>query len=64
MTAPLLDDQVAMVVRQLLPAVDLPPAAIELEVRRAFAEWTGARVREYVPIFVERQVRDRLMSAR
>ena len=62
MTAPLLDDQIAMVVRQLTPAINLPAAAIELEVRRAFAQWREATVRDYVPIFVERRVRERLMS--
>jgi hypothetical protein len=56
-----LDDQIAMVVRQLTPTIDLPPAAIELEVRRAFATWNQARIRDYLPIFVAREVRGRLM---
>jgi hypothetical protein len=61
-TTPSLDDQIDMVVRQLATTIDLPPAAIELEVRRAFAAWNQATVRDYVPIFVERQVRTRLMA--
>ena len=60
--APSLDDQIAMVVRQLATSLRLPPTDVELEVRRAFADWDGARVRDFVPIFVEREVRGRLMA--
>jgi hypothetical protein len=59
-----LDDQIAMVVRRLAPSLDLPTAAIEHEVRLAFDEWDEARVRDFVPIFVEREIRGRLLAAR
>lgn len=55
------EDQIAGVVRRLVAgsaAVD--PSEIETEVRRCFADWADAPVREFVPIFVERMVRRRL----
>jgi hypothetical protein len=57
-----IDDQVAMVVRRLAPSVDLPVATIEQEVRLAFDQWDEARVRDFVPIFVERDLRGRLAA--
>jgi hypothetical protein len=55
-----LDDQVAAVLKRLGRVVDLPVARLEAEVRACFADWDDARVRDFVPIFVERTVRERL----
>jgi hypothetical protein len=54
------DDQIAQVVRRLSAALDLPPTTIEHEVRVAFGGWEQATIRDFVPIFVEREVRRRL----
>lgn len=58
-----LDDQIAMVVRRLTATLDLPGAAVEHEVRLAFEEWDEATVRDFLPIFVERQTLERLRVA-
>ena len=58
-----LEDQVATVVRRLASSLDVPAADIEEEVRRAFEEWGEARVRDFIPIFVERSIRARLATA-
>ena len=55
-----LDDQVASVVKRLSKVTDLPALRLEAEVRDGFAAWQDAKVREFVPIFVERAVRERL----
>jgi hypothetical protein len=55
-----LDDQVAAVVKRVGRIVDVPAARLEHEVRSCFADWDDARVRDFVPIFVERTVRQRL----
>ena len=52
-------DQIAGVIRRLA-ASGLPVAEVEPEVRARFDEWRDARVRDFVPIFVERAVRDSL----
>jgi hypothetical protein len=59
-----LEDQVAAVVRRLASSIDLPAAIIEDEVRLAFDEWGEARVRDFVPIFVERELKARLVASR
>ena len=55
-----LEDQVATVVKRLGASVELPDDRLELEVRATFADWDDARVREFVPIFVERSLRGKL----
>jgi hypothetical protein len=55
-----LDDQVATVVKRLGRTVELPPARLEAEVRSCFGDWDDARVREFIPIFVERALRGKL----
>jgi hypothetical protein len=55
-----LDDQIATVVKRLGPTVALDPDRLEAEVRACFADWDDARVREFVPIFVERTLRGKL----
>ena len=55
-----LDDEVATVVKRLGTAVELPDDRLELEVRATFADWDDAKVREFVPIFVERSLRGKL----
>jgi hypothetical protein len=55
---------VAAVVRRLASSIDLPAAIIEDEVRLAFDEWGEARVRDFVPIFVERELKARLVASR
>lgn len=60
MTTTSLDDQIAMVVRQLAASLDIPVPRIEDEVRRAFGAWRHATIQDFVPIFVEREVRGRL----
>lgn len=59
---PSVDDQIATVVRRLTPAVDLPHAAVEHEVRVAFEQWSDATIRDFVPILVEREILGRLAS--
>lgn len=55
------EDQIAGVVRRLVAAsAAVDPSDIEVEVRRCFADWADAPVREFVPIFAERIVRQRL----
>ena len=54
-------EQIAGVVRRLT-ASGLPVAAIESEVRERFSDWHDARVRDFVPIFVERAVRELIES--
>lgn len=49
--------QVEVVVKRLAPDVDLPLHALESEVRARFQAWEGAPVRDFVPIFVERELR-------
>jgi len=39
-----------------------PREAIEAEVRAEFERWRDARVQEFVPLLVERQLRHRLTS--
>jgi hypothetical protein len=53
------EDQIDSVVRRLTATLDVPPAIVEAEVRAAFEEWGDARVRDFVPIFVERELRER-----
>jgi hypothetical protein len=53
------EDQIAGVVRRL-GAEGCDPGEVEAEVRRSFGEWEDAPVREFVPIFAERRVRQRL----
>lgn len=55
-----LDDEIATVIKRLAKVVDLPLLQLEAEVRSCFASWDDAKVREFVPIFVERAVRERL----
>lgn len=55
-------EQIDGVVRRLT-AIGLPPAYVESEVRERFSEWHDARVRDFVPIFVERAVRERIEAA-
>jgi hypothetical protein len=55
-----LEDQVATVMKRLGTAVELTDDRLEDEVRASFADWEDARVREFVPIFVERSVRGKL----
>lgn len=54
--------QVDVVVRRLAADVDLPLSALESEVRARFRAWEGAPVRDYVPIFVERELRKQLLG--
>ena len=53
--------QVEVVVKRLAPDVDLPLPALESEVRACFRAWAGVPVRDYVPIFVERELRQQLL---
>ena len=53
-------EQIDGVVRRLASIADLPPGVVESEVRERFEEWQDARVRDFVPIFVERAIRERL----
>jgi hypothetical protein len=55
-----LDDQVATVMKRLGSAVELPADRLEAEVRASFADWDDAKVREFVPILVERSLRGKL----
>ena len=55
-----LEDQVATVVKRLGAAVELPDDRLEFEVRASFADWDDARLREFVPIFVERSLLGKL----
>ena len=57
------DDQIASVVRRLSGMTGLPADAVEPHVRQAFAQWDGATVRDFVPIFVERSLRNQLVGA-
>lgn len=57
-----LESQIDTVVKRLAMALKAPPSVLEPEVRAAFAEWGDARVRDFVPIFVERALRDRLRA--
>lgn len=51
-------DEMAQVVDRLRPRLThLPSADLEAQVRTAWAKFAGARVRTYVPILVERDVR-------
>jgi hypothetical protein len=58
------EDQIQGVVRRLgrtlAPAV--PADVVEVEVRRSFADWADAPVRDFVPVLVERQVLGRLRA--
>ena len=63
MSTPQLEAQIDTVVKRLALALQAPPAVLEPEVRAAFAEWGDARVRDFVPIFVERSLRDRLRTS-
>jgi hypothetical protein len=58
-----LKNQIESVTRRLASTFDLPADAIEPEVRAAFEEWDHARVRDFVPIFVERELRSRRRRA-
>jgi hypothetical protein len=53
------DEQIDSVVRRLAATLDVPRSEIEGAVRAAFEGWNGARVRDFVPIFVERELRAR-----
>ncbi len=54
-------EQIEGVVRRLT-ATGLPAAEVEAEVRERFEEWHDATVRDFVPIFVERAVRERIQA--
>ena len=56
------EDQIKGIVRSLVEDVDLPADAVEEHVRATFREWHHARVRDFVPILVERAVRHRLRT--
>jgi hypothetical protein len=53
------EDQITGVVRRLSKAfaASIAPDVVNVEVRRAFADWAEAPVRDFVPVLVERQVR-------
>ena len=53
-------EQIDGVVRRLASVANLPPAVVESQVRELFGAWQDARVRDFVPIFVERVIRERL----
>jgi len=55
------EHQIAGVVRRVAPVFgpSIPVDEIEAEVRRCFAEWDDAPVRDFVPIFAERRVREK-----
>ena len=54
--------QIEMVVRsmQVRLGVSVDPALIRAEVEAEFATYAAARVREFVPILVESNLRDRM----
>jgi hypothetical protein len=56
------EHQIEGVVRRVAPVFDgsVAVADIEAEVRRCFAAWADAPVRDFVPVLAERQVRDRI----
>lgn len=60
--SPAVDDpRVAAVTHRLLERTDgIPREVVEQHVREGFARWEDARVRDFVPIFVERAARARL----
>jgi len=43
---------------------DVDRQEVEAEVRRCFANWQDARVREFLPVLAEKAARDRLRLAR
>lgn len=53
------DEQIETVVRRLTSTLGVPREEIESAVRAAFDGWNDARVRDFVPIFVERELRGR-----
>ena len=55
-----LQDQINGVIRRLTSTAGVPADVVESEVRERFGDWRDARVRDFVPIFVERAVRERL----
>ncbi|MEA3078438.1 MAG: hypothetical protein QOF60_3346 [Actinomycetota bacterium] len=56
--------QVEVVVKRLAPDVpDVPLEALESQVRDCFRAWDGVPVRDFVPIFVERQLRKQLLRS-
>ena len=59
MTPTPLEEQINSVVRRLSSTLELPASDIEPEVRAAFAELDGVRVRDFLPILVERRVKTR-----
>jgi hypothetical protein len=54
------EEQMDGVLRRLALVLEIPISDLDEQVRSAFARWQSARVREFVPIFVERELRDRL----
>ena len=54
---------VAQVLRRLGSQYALPESDLDMAVRAALAEFDGAKVRLFLPVFVERRVRTRLALA-
>ena len=61
-------DEIEMQVKRVTAAVvrrtgtGLRPEVVERAVRDEFADFAAARVRDFVPVFVERRARDRVLS--
>jgi hypothetical protein len=53
---------VRAVVSRLAQEFDGPPDDLELRVRSEFSRWEQARVTQFVPVFVERSIRDELRT--
>jgi hypothetical protein len=56
------DPEVASLVRSLSTTASVPPAMIEWMVAEELVRFRGARVRNFIPILVERAVRRRLAA--
>ena len=56
------EQRIRGVVQRLAEQTDgeVPSTVIEGHVRKGFETWSGAMVRDFVPIFVERRVSDEL----